>query len=89
MRLKAYRRLGDPEPIIADVAVVVVEDANGNPIAVACEIANGAIAACTAKDEEFNRTLQVLGIDKLVIAESIDAGLKTPDKLPLIFGDGR
>lgn len=86
MRLKAYTRLGDPNPIVADVTVVVVEDAEGVPIAVACEIADGAIEACTAKDPEFNRTLRVLGIDKLVIAESIDAGLKTPDNLPLIFG---
>ena len=87
MRVKAYRRLGDPKPIVADVAVVVVEDANGVPIAVSCEIAGGAIASVTASDADFNRTLQVLGIDKLVIADSIDAGLRTPDKLPLLFGD--
>lgn len=86
MRLKAFRKIGDPEPIIADVSVVIVEDDNGVPVAVACEVGPGAICTAHARDEEFNRILKTLGIDRLVITDNLESVLKNPEQLPLLVG---
>lgn len=86
MRLKAFKELGDKNPIIAEVSVVVVEGDDGTPVMVACDVGNGGICASSAKDEDFNRVLRTLGIDKLVITDNLDAALKPPGELPAIFG---
>lgn len=86
MRLKAFRKIGDPQPIIAEVSVVVIEDDNGVPIAVACDVGPGAVCTAHARDEEFNRILKTLNIDKLVITDNLESVLKNPDQLPLLLG---
>lgn len=84
--------MGDPHPIEVDVAYLVVEGAQGQPVVVACDQGNGEIVAETAKPEtleEFNRILEVLGVGKVTYAENIDGLMidpSQPHRLPKIMG---
>ena len=84
MRLKAFRKIGDKNPIDQDVSVVLVEGSHGQPVMVACDlgVGNGSIHAAHAGDPDFNRVLQALGFDKLVVTNILDEKLKKPDELP-------
>ena len=72
MRLKAFKKLGDTHPIDQEVAVVLIEGEHGQPVAVACDLGQGAIHTSHAGDEDFNRVLMTLGFDKLVVTEVLD-----------------
>lgn len=85
MRLKAFRKIGDPQPIDQDVAVVLVEGMDGKPVMVSCDLGNGVVHSAHAADAEFNRVLKALGFDKLVVTDVIDKSLSSPDKLPKLL----
>lgn len=92
MRLKAFRHIGDREPIITDVSVVVIEGEQGQPVVVAADLGQGSIEAEVLKpttEVEFNRILQSLGINRLVIAEDLGQHMLPMSqhrKLPHLFG---
>lgn len=74
MRLKAYKTIGDPQPLVRDVSVILIEGDNGQPVVVAADIGGGVIAAEVAKpstEVEFNRILRSLGFDRVVIVEDL------------------
>lgn len=84
MRLKAFKNFGDT-PIVHDVSVVVIENDDGKPIAVACNVGPGMDTVAHAGDPEFNRILHTLGFDKVIIANVLDSHLSKPDNMPLIM----
>ncbi len=58
MRVKAFARIGDPEPLCREASVVVVEDGNGTAIAVAVDLGgNMGCMVAHAGDPEFNEML--------------------------------
>ena len=80
LKVKALAHIG-ADPVEMPARVVIVEDIYDNPIAVVCELATGMTSVVSASDEDFNRVLKSLGIDKLVInnkaeAESAPEGAK-------------
>ncbi len=50
---------------------VVVYDRFDNPIAFVIDVGNGVMHAATAEHPEFNRMLQQLGIDKVVVVRDL------------------
>lgn len=67
MKLRIHRNMRDV--LTVDATRVIVEDAFGNPIALALEFAPGQIIASTADSPQFNAILHNLGIDKVVAVE--------------------
>ena len=66
LKVKTLAHIG-AEAKETDARVVIVEDLYENPIAVICELATGMTTVVSASDDDFNRVLKSLGIDKLVI----------------------
>lgn len=87
MKIRAFRKFGDLHPIIADVAVVVVEADDGSPLSVACDVGNGTICASVVGNDDFDRILQTLGFNKMTIVENLDSVLKKPEDLPVLIGE--
>ena len=85
MRLRAFRNVGDPSPIVAQVSVVLIEQDDGTAISIACEM-NGMIHVSHCNDPDFNRVLQTLGFDKLTIVENIADMMVKPNEPPKIIG---
>lgn len=79
MKVKSYRRIGDPNPIVQDAACVVVEGEEGQPLFVACRGDRGAVYLAHANDPDFNQMLRALGIDRLVFVEQIPNPLQNPN----------
>jgi CTP:molybdopterin cytidylyltransferase MocA len=77
MKLQIHRNMRDV--LTVDATRVVVEDAFGNPIALALEFAPGQIIAATADNPQFNAILHNLGINKVVAIE--DAKLTPLDQV--------
>ena len=67
-----------------DARVVIVEDLYENPIAVVCELATGMTTVVSASDDDFNRVLKSLGIDKLVINNKA-AAPEVPEGAKLLY----
>lgn len=67
-----------------DARVVIVEDLYDNPIAVVCELATGMTTVVSASDDDFNRVLKSLGIDKLVINNKAETS-KAPEGAKLLY----
>ncbi len=69
-------------------AIVICEDALGNPISIGCELApGGPYDLINIKEDNqaaFNRALRSLGIDKLVVAEALSTG-SPPDGSRLLY----
>ena len=92
MRLKAFRKIGDPQPIDCEIAMVIVEGAQGQPVVLAADLGSGAIMAEVLKPDtevEFNRMLQTMGIGKLVFVEDLSKAMvpmSEQHKLPLLTG---
>ena len=88
MQLKAYRYIGDPNPIVADdLSVVIVEGPEGSPAMVACQIGEDPhnISLSKLGDSDFSRACTSLGIDRTVIVEDLEKLLKSEEQLPPIF----
>lgn len=79
MQLKIIQRIGEP-PIIIDAALVLVEGMHGQPVSVACDRGGGEIMVSSIHDgqEEFNRNLHTLGINKTVILEDLRKQIAAP-----------
>jgi hypothetical protein len=73
MKVVAYERLGG-KTYVFEAAQVVLYDKFDNPIAIAADYGMpGQQCHYVSKvtDEDFNRTLQALGIDKLVVCHDL------------------
>ena len=77
MRVKILESVGG-SVLELDAALVIVEDAAGNPINVACECNGGYTCETADNTERFNRILKVLGLDRSVVCDSIKTA--TPPK---------
>jgi hypothetical protein len=89
MKIRAFRYIGDPRPVVTEVACLILEKNDGTPVAAATEIANGLCAITTANEPQFKQHLKTLGLDELVIVEDVTDQLVTPEKhrqLPLLGG---
>jgi hypothetical protein len=92
MKIKVYKSIGDPQPQVLDVGVLVVEGMHGQPVVVAADLGNGVISAEVAKpdtQDAFNRTLMSLGIDRLVIVDDMNKDLVPMNRqheMPSILG---
>lgn len=85
MNLKIKR--GRNVQVIKDFDLLIVEDNSENPVAVVAQYGpNGVylVSSIDAGDEEFNRVLRGLGIDKTVIRTDLNAALKAPEALPAL-----
>ena len=83
MRVKVLSRIGDPQPLIKEASVVLIEDNNGTVVGVAVSLPdNMGCVVAHADDPDFNRVLRELGIDRLTICADLD---QTPvEKLALL-----
>lgn len=72
LTVKCVRRLGQAPVVIKDSSTVIVEDNYGNPVAVIVHINQNACTVVTPDDPDFNRILQGLGVDKIVINEQLN-----------------
>lgn len=71
MQLEAFQTLGGKTYSIDNLAVVVVNDRFGNPLMVACELSPGMYEIAKVGDPDFEKALQVLGINKTVVVTDI------------------
>ena len=83
LKVKTLAHIG-AEPKETDARVVIIEDLYDNPIAVVCELATGMTTVVSASDEDFNRVLKSLGIDKLVINTNVEAP-SAPEGAKLLY----
>jgi len=59
-------RIGEA-PVEIDGSTVIISDEFGNPLVVVTRVADQTSMVSTFKDEDFNRILSSLGIDKVVV----------------------
>jgi len=71
MRIEAHNAFG--KPIKQEITRVVVYDDLDNPILVAMKYAQGMCYAGRVGDTEFQKVLAMLGINKTVIVDNLDA----------------
>lgn len=71
MRIEAHDHLG--KPIKANVTRVVIYDDYDNPVAIAMKYGQGCIYAGHTGDAEFQRVIKLLGIDKVLLIETLNA----------------
>lgn len=73
MRLKILPRgVIGAEPLVLDATLVLVELEDGTPVMVCGEYGpEGAVRASHAGDDDFNKSLNMLGIDKTVICDTV------------------
>ena len=92
MRIKVLKRLGEAPIIIDQASLVIVESNDGVPVSVSQEFAklgesSGIVTAHAADGEKFQRLLQQLGLERVVIVDNFEDRLaKGPGELPLLFG---
>ena len=67
------------------VGTVVIENDDGQPVCVAGVIAAGAVYVAHGRDPEFEDVKRMLGLDRTSIVIPIDAELKKPQDLSVIF----
>ena len=79
MRVDTHNNLGQARR--ERTTRVVVYDDYDNPICVVMKMQNGRITVVRVGDKRFNEALQMLGINRTVIVESIDAS-KLPRLTP-------
>lgn len=70
MRIEAHDKLG--KLLNAEVTRVVVYDDVDNPVLLAIKLHNHWIYAAHVRDPEFNEMLNMLGINKTVIVDTVD-----------------
>ncbi len=70
MRVKVLETLGG-QVLELDVSLVIVEDASGNPITVACETNNGYCCETANNTQRFNQMLKALGLNRSIICDNI------------------
>lgn len=71
-------------PRVAAGHTILIEDSLGNPIVLAQETADRVLVVLTIRDgEAFNRALAALGIDKVVVEETINGPPPPPGATPL------
>jgi len=78
--------IGGSQHVLDDINLVIVEDTLGNPIVVVIETQTGVQSVILADDPDFNRILNGLGIDKVVISEKITSPDGAPDGAKLLQG---
>jgi hypothetical protein len=71
MRIKAFKRFGE-QPIVEKISAAVIEKDDGTPVAAVSEVAGGLCCFVTAEDPEFHRVLEMLGMKRIVVVDSID-----------------
>lgn len=89
MRIRAFRHVGDPTPIVAEVSSLVLEKNDGTPVAAASEVAGGLCAFTTIEDPQFHQHLRMLGLDRVVVVKDLTPHLVKPEdhrKIPVING---
>ena len=70
-----------------EVSQVLIKQADGTPVSVAAEYGpEGAYAVAHAGDADFNRILEALGIDQLVVTDTLYAD-GTPGAIRLVKGE--
>ena len=86
MLVKILRKGGREPLVIDDATLMIVEDAKGNPVSLACEYglpgSLGTFEVSHCKDPEFNTLLHRLGINKTVIVHNMASDLGSPASLP-------
>lgn len=84
LKIKAMKRLGDPQPLVVDDYGLIIVEKDGIPIAVMMDggpdMGNGTYVG-HVRDPDFNAMLQQLGIDTVVIVEDGKKLLLPTDQL--------
>lgn len=83
MQLKAYTRLGGETIVSDDVTYVYVEDQQGNPLIIACELADGMYDVSKVGDSDFEDVLRALGVAKTVVVGTVGGPPAGPRDKPL------
>ena len=94
MKVKAFRHIGDRQPLVADdIMVLLMELDDGTAAFVACQHEQRGKLDCVtmahANEADFNEVLRNLGFNKLTICTSLGDMSSTPQeleqKLPLVI----
>lgn len=78
LKVTCIRQLGKDSVVVDNNGVVIIEDNFGNPIVVVVQIQPGVYTVVNSSDEDFNRVLQGLGIDKIVVNEKLQMDMPLP-----------
>ena len=88
MKIRAFRSFDDPQPLVREVAAVVIEKNDGTPVAAASQVAGELCCFTTAEDPHFHRHLRMLGLDRIVVVEDLSDAILPPQdfrKLPSLI----
>lgn len=88
MKIRAFRSFHDPQPLVREVAAVVIEKNDGTPVAAASQVAGELCCFTTVEDPNFHRHLQMLGLDRVVVVEDLSSVVDDPQsfrKLPSLI----
>lgn len=79
LNVHCIKQLGQGTATVKDTTLVIVEDEFGNPIVVVVQVQPRVYTVVNADDPDFNRVLEGLGIDKIVVNDQVDFTLPLPD----------
>lgn len=84
MHIESYERLGGRVTQCRS-SFVLIRDDFGNPISVACQLdTNGPVVLSTVEQPDFQQILHNLGIDQLVVCDSVTGPAKPPTAKRLV-----
>lgn len=79
INVHCVKQLGQGTATVTDNTVVIVEDDFGNPLVVVVQVQPRVYTVVSADDPDFNRVLEGLGIDKIVVNDKLHFDMPLPD----------
>ena len=79
LNVHCIKQLGHGTATVTDNTIVIIEDEFGNPIVVVVQVQPRVYTVVNADDPDFNRVLEGLGIDKIVVSDKVDFTMPLPD----------
>lgn len=80
LNVHCVRALGQGTATVTDNTIVVVEDDFGNPLVVVVQVQPRVYTIVNADDPDFNKVLEGLGIDKVVVNDQVNFNIPLPGK---------
>lgn len=73
MRIRAISKAGDPQPLVKEASLVLIENDDGTLIGVAASLGHGlGCVVAHPGDEDFNALVREFGIDRVTICSELE-----------------
>lgn len=86
LKVRCTRKLGKDAVVVDDNSVVIVEDELGNPVVVVVYVQPRIYTVVTPDDPDFNRILEGLGVNKVVVNNPLILPIPPEGEFKLLRG---